>query len=169
MAYYNVCWNCRHEINSDTDKKCEMCGWYICPRCGSCQQGSCVNLISDNIYEIRYLRHKIATERPDRNSFIVWGKELIKEKRSNDKEKAHKEAESTKIRVEKCKREEEAMWQKIEIGVKVIHNNVNKGCIAEKKIVDKFRMFTVYFPEDDKYMTFVFPDSITNNHIKFAE
>lgn len=35
-SYANVCWSCKSEISSDTDKRCPKCRWYICSKCGSC-------------------------------------------------------------------------------------------------------------------------------------
>ena len=36
-AYQNHCWRCKSDINSNTNKRCSKCGWYICNRCGACE------------------------------------------------------------------------------------------------------------------------------------
>ena len=38
--YINHCWfpGCHTKINSNYSKRCPICGWYICPSCGSCKQ-----------------------------------------------------------------------------------------------------------------------------------
>lgn len=35
-VYENHCYNCREEISSHSNKKCNDCSWYICDECGSC-------------------------------------------------------------------------------------------------------------------------------------
>ena len=34
--YNNHCWNCGKKIDSFYEKKCNVCGWYICSSCGAC-------------------------------------------------------------------------------------------------------------------------------------
>lgn len=34
--YINHCFNCKAGIRSDEDEQCDICGFYICSRCGSC-------------------------------------------------------------------------------------------------------------------------------------
>ena len=34
--YQNHCWNCNSPINSQHNKRCEKCGWYICDNCVEC-------------------------------------------------------------------------------------------------------------------------------------
>ena len=35
-TYTNVCWRCHSSINSNVNKRCNKCGWYICNKCGAC-------------------------------------------------------------------------------------------------------------------------------------
>ena len=41
--YHNVCWNCKAPINSETNAQCNVCGWYICGSCGSCNKHDGLN------------------------------------------------------------------------------------------------------------------------------
>ncbi len=34
--YNNHCWKCGKAIDSYYQKKCSVCGWYICSQCGAC-------------------------------------------------------------------------------------------------------------------------------------
>jgi hypothetical protein len=34
--YNNHCWNCGRKIDSYYEKKCGVCGWFICSNCGAC-------------------------------------------------------------------------------------------------------------------------------------
>ena len=34
---WTTCWHCGTYINRNNSKKCQICGWNKCPRCGSCQ------------------------------------------------------------------------------------------------------------------------------------
>jgi len=34
--YQNHCWNCKSKIDSHTQRRCSICGWYICDKCGEC-------------------------------------------------------------------------------------------------------------------------------------
>lgn len=38
-VYTNHCWKCQSGINSEHNEKCDICGWYICSKCGSCKEG----------------------------------------------------------------------------------------------------------------------------------
>ncbi len=38
-VYINHCWKCQSGINSEDNEKCDICGWYICSKCGSCKEG----------------------------------------------------------------------------------------------------------------------------------
>ena len=35
-TYSNVCWRCHSSINSNVNRRCSYCGWYICNTCGAC-------------------------------------------------------------------------------------------------------------------------------------
>lgn len=35
--YRNHCWSC-HDNITETNDQCSVCGWYICPSCGSCKK-----------------------------------------------------------------------------------------------------------------------------------
>lgn len=35
-TYTNVCWRCHSSINSNVNKRCSLCGWYICTKCKAC-------------------------------------------------------------------------------------------------------------------------------------
>ena len=37
--YRNVCWRCHSNINSNYNRRCNKCGWYICNNCGACESG----------------------------------------------------------------------------------------------------------------------------------
>lgn len=37
IAYENHCWNCGTKISSESDERCDECGWYICKKCGACE------------------------------------------------------------------------------------------------------------------------------------
>ena len=39
--YINHCWfpSCGGRITTKNSKRCPICGWYICPKCGSCKRG----------------------------------------------------------------------------------------------------------------------------------
>lgn len=37
LEYRNHCWRCKASINSNTNKRCSKCGWYICNTCGACE------------------------------------------------------------------------------------------------------------------------------------
>ena len=34
--YNNHCWHCHKKIDSYYEKKCSVCGWFICSNCGAC-------------------------------------------------------------------------------------------------------------------------------------
>ena len=38
----NHCWNCGDEISTLFCDRCSVCGWRVCRKCGSCQEGACV-------------------------------------------------------------------------------------------------------------------------------
>ena len=35
-VYQNHCWRCGSSINSNVNRRCGKCGWYICNNCGAC-------------------------------------------------------------------------------------------------------------------------------------
>ncbi len=39
-TYINYCWRCKADINSNYNRRCSKCGWYICNNCGACK-GDC--------------------------------------------------------------------------------------------------------------------------------
>ena len=44
-AYVNNCWRCHASINSNVNRRCSICGWYICNSCGACDP-SCSRMSS---------------------------------------------------------------------------------------------------------------------------
>lgn len=36
-TYKNHCWKCGASINSNNNRRCSECGWYICNNCGACE------------------------------------------------------------------------------------------------------------------------------------
>ena len=32
-----MCWYCHDDISSLTNERCDVCGWFICKRCGACE------------------------------------------------------------------------------------------------------------------------------------
>jgi hypothetical protein len=34
--YLNHCWSCNKDIDSQVQKRCSACGWYICDQCSAC-------------------------------------------------------------------------------------------------------------------------------------
>jgi len=49
-TYHSHCWNCKEKISSANNKKCELCGWYICSKCGNCSP-KCEQKTLKNIYD----------------------------------------------------------------------------------------------------------------------
>jgi len=37
--FINHCWCCNYDTNSNFDKRCTVCGWLVCSRCGCCKKG----------------------------------------------------------------------------------------------------------------------------------
>ena len=169
MNYYSVCWKCRHTIDSETDERCEICGWYICPECGACHQGGCVDPYSETLDERKYLRKKYSEMHPSRYDFPDWCKELITEKRQQDKEAARKaRMEKERIAAEQAANDE-ALWKRIEEGTNVNHPMFHKGHVTKKYTSGKSRMISVYFAEIDDTKTFLFPNIFTDFNMQIAE
>ena len=36
-SYEDHCWRCKSYISSEKNKRCKLCGWYICNNCGACE------------------------------------------------------------------------------------------------------------------------------------
>ncbi|WP_099466816.1 hypothetical protein [Konateibacter massiliensis] len=51
-TYRNHCWNC-HTGVTEENVQCPICGWYICPTCGSCKRG-CTRISSISTETARY-------------------------------------------------------------------------------------------------------------------
>ncbi len=56
--YSNVCWNCHADVDSDYNKQCAYCGWYICNECASCDESELGGCKASKVKDVP-IKHEI--------------------------------------------------------------------------------------------------------------
>ncbi len=95
--YKSVCWRCRDEITSELCKRCPVCGWFYCNKCGACAPNCLEYLQPERLELLKCLEQKrleqirLKLEEQERQ-------ERFKQKRMELKKKEEQECIERKLR-----------------------------------------------------------------------
>lgn len=163
--YVNYCWDCHSKIDSRVNKRCHLCGWYICDVCFSCDR-LCFGRISP-IPSVRKRLRKVheATSVPSSIDIIAWGTQFLDDESAQEKERVLREQE--KLINEKAVRE--AKLQALDVAfvpnAAVISKAFGEGVIIGRSpsADGKDTVLRVRFPIGER--RFIFPRCVDDGFL----
>ena len=151
------CWFCFKALDNKTYPECPICGWIICPECGSCRQHGCVSSESINHKHREILREMwITLPEPHPASVESWAIEQEKEIRKAEKQEREKRAAALR----------EEYRKSLTFGRKLYHTIYGEGRVVRLQKENEKEKLIVRFPDHGE-KRFNYPESFIYGGLRF--
>ena len=169
-----ACWSCYTPLNDLPT--CPICGWMICPECGSCRsplyEGGCVRRFTNKQNEMNQLR-ALWLELPEENRYVPPSEEFNSWVQENLDEWNELELQ----RMQEQRRIEEEKKREAELNMKEIQARLEAGRTVEDVggrigVLDHFhsdsRFHYVAIRYKNGVTSYCFPSAFTDGFLHFV-